>query len=496
MGLGRMLTRAVQYQATNTVTGEVAEFTIQGNSPLSPDWSQGAYQGGMSVPGAWRAAVLLSDLLGGVPWHAYRERGDQPVEKLAPTPPMLEQPASPDTRVTTFAAMALDLIWHGNAIAIVADRDRNGWPTAFTPVPAEQVQVMRSREQDRLPFPTGSVVYVVGGQTFHSDDVVHVKGPSRPGSLRGMGVIECHLNGSLKLAGDLAKQAGGIADSAVPSVKITSDDPDLGPDEAEQLKRSFMRSQRTRQPVVVNNHTQIEALSWNPSETQLLDARKFSLHEVALIFGLPLSFLGADQATRTYSNVEQESLNLIKYSLGGHLARFEQALSLHLPRGTWAKANLDSILRGDTLTRYQAHGIAIERGFLTPDEVRALEDRPPLTPAQKAELKPPPPVAPRPAAEGDEDEDTEREATTRAREWAAEMDDHDRDAGNELEHYWKHGAGRKRWVGHPHPWTALYKGLRKHVGAARAKRIASQWFRDVFGIWPGERKGSNPVGKG
>ena len=67
---------------------------------------------------------------------------------------------------------------------------------------------------------------------------------------------------------------------------------------------------------------------------------------------------------------------------------------------------------------------------------------------------------------------------------------------NALERYWKHGEGRARWVGHAHPWTALYRNLRKHVGSERAKRIASQWFHDVFGYWPGHRKGKNPVGPG
>lgn len=63
--------------------------------------------------------------------------------------------------------------------------------------------------------------------------------------------------------------------------------------------------------------------------------------------------------------------------------------------------------------------------------------------------------------------------------------------------YWKRSpAGRKKWVDKPHPWTALYRHLRGKVGDARAKRIAAQWHHDVFGIWPGEKRGRNPHGKG
>jgi hypothetical protein len=70
------------------------------------------------------------------------------------------------------------------------------------------------------------------------------------------------------------------------------------------------------------------------------------------------------------------------------------------------------------------------------------------------------------------------------------------DGGDNLKKYWL-GKGLKRWATKPHPWTALYRHILKHVGnPEKAKRIASQWFHDHFGYWPGERKGKNPVGKG
>jgi SPP1 gp7 family putative phage head morphogenesis protein len=70
------------------------------------------------------------------------------------------------------------------------------------------------------------------------------------------------------------------------------------------------------------------------------------------------------------------------------------------------------------------------------------------------------------------------------------------DGGDNLEHYWKRGRGRAKWVDSPHPWTSLYRHLRKHMSDARAKRVTSQWFIDVFGYASGARKGKNPVGKG
>jgi hypothetical protein len=68
--------------------------------------------------------------------------------------------------------------------------------------------------------------------------------------------------------------------------------------------------------------------------------------------------------------------------------------------------------------------------------------------------------------------------------------------GERLHYWWTKGPGLARWANSPHPWTALYTQLREHVGAAKAKRMASAWFHEVFGIWSGERKGDNPVGPG
>lgn len=69
--------------------------------------------------------------------------------------------------------------------------------------------------------------------------------------------------------------------------------------------------------------------------------------------------------------------------------------------------------------------------------------------------------------------------------------------GEQLHHYWtKDKEGLAKWAGSPHPFTALYRHLVKHVGPERAKRMAAKWHKEVFGIWPGEKAGKNPAGPG
>jgi len=393
--------RDTQYVATDLESGASQTFVIYDN--LAPDWSGRHYRGGMSVPGAWRASLQISDLLGSVPWHAYRERGAGPIERLTPTPPLLDQPNPAETRMSTFSSWALDLVWEGNAVGIVAARNLMGWPTAVLPVPADMVMVRRvGLGANAGGLPVGSVEYNIGGQSFGPADIVHIKGPSAPGELRGMGVLECHLS-TLTLARDQASQADSVSRHGVPTGLLKTTNPDATEQDLRDAKTAWMNAQAERTIASLNATTEFEPLSWNPEELQLVEARKFTLHELALIFGLPLYFLGADQSSRTYSNIEQEGLNLLKFSLGGHLARFEQTLTMHMPRGTFAKASLDAILRADTLTRYQAHAIAIDKRFLTVDEVRALEDRAPL-PDQPETQPTDNPDAPPAAEDGDTDE--------------------------------------------------------------------------------------------
>lgn len=400
--LGKLFTRDMARQGEARAAGSGFEIVIDGVQVGNP---MQTYRGAMSIPGAWRAALLISNLLGRMPWDAYRQRGDAPVELLDPRPPLLEQPCGQETRMATFSSWALDLLWHGNSVAVVAERNSEGYPTAVYPVPADSVGVRRLNGSDYSPLPTGELEYSIGGRVFTAYEVIHIKGPCQPGAVRGFGVLEAHLAGALNLARDLQDQAETISRHGVPTGALKSQDPDLNQEQADELKAKWLAAQQKRSIAVLNATTEFQPIAWNPEELQLVEARKFSLHEIALIFGLPLYFLGADQASRTYSNVESESLNLLKYTLGGHLARFEQTLSAHFPRGTTVKANLDSILRADTLNRYQAHQIGIQAGFLTRDEARHLEDRPPLTPAQRDELlpKPPPAPVPEPAPAGPDD---------------------------------------------------------------------------------------------
>ncbi|GAB3372529.1 phage portal protein [Amycolatopsis echigonensis] len=356
-----------------------------GSSALIPDDAPLAWKRQMAkvmgIPGVDRCVRLLSGVIGGLPWDAYTDRGRDFAEKIKPRPVLLQQPCPEEIQLATMSAWVSDLVLHGNAFGVITDRDRNGLATAVTPVAAARVSVRRSDGFTYSALPKGEIEYQVGStsRTFARREVIHVKGLCEPGALRGLGVLELHLNGTLALADDLAGQARSVGAHGVPTGLLKATSPDVTEAQLIAAKQGWLKAQRERTIAALGPSTEFEALAWNPEELQLIEARKLSLLEIALIFGVPPRFLGASTGdSLTYSTSEAESSDLLKFSIGDHVQRIEQTFSQEFPRGTWVQANRDAILRGDTTARYQAHETGIRAGFLLKSEAREIEDLPPV----------------------------------------------------------------------------------------------------------------------
>lgn len=122
-----------------------------------------------------------------------------------------------------------------------------------------------------------------------------------------------------------------------------------------------------------------DAISINPEESQFLDTMRFNVAQVCRIYGVPPEMVAAGSGqSQTYANVEFRDLSLLKYSVQPWLGRLERAMNTLVPRGQYAKFNAAAFLRTDLKTRYESYAIGLDKGFLTIDEVRALEDREPL----------------------------------------------------------------------------------------------------------------------
>jgi len=315
----------------------------------------------LSVPGLWRGITLISNTIGALPIAAYR--GNQ---KLASSP-LLERPNPQETRIETISAMVASLIVHGNYVAILGQPGPNGYPEAFYPVAAPRVNVIRR---------DGRNVYRIDEREYDPSEILHVKNFGLPGSIVGLGILAAQRHG---IGSALAMQeyaARYFTGGAQPTGIIYSENADLTQDEADMIKAAWMRHYggTSREPAVLNATTKFQQLSDNAKDSQLVESRAFSLSEQANILGISGYLVGAPNSSRTYSNIESEAIEFVK-QITPLLVRIESALTDLIPRGQYAKFTLDALLRGDTLSRYQAHAIALSSGFLTVDEVRELENR-------------------------------------------------------------------------------------------------------------------------
>jgi HK97 family phage portal protein len=320
----------------------------------------------LSVPAIWRATTMISDSVGVMPLQAYRN--DQ---KLEPTPRLLERPNPLETRVETISAMVAALILHGNYVAILGEPGPSGYPESIYPVAPERVTIYK--RDGRKYFRIDEIEYT-------SDQIFHIKGFSLPGDVAGIGIVAAQRQGVGAAVAVMEYAARYFNGGAMPSYAIKSSNPDLTEDEADLLKIKWMEHYggKSRIPAILNASTDIEPLTANANDSQLVEARNMAVSDSANIVGVPGNMVGAPNTSRTYSNVEAQGLEYLRTSIAPITTRIESTFTDYLPRGQEAKFNYDSLLRADTYTRYQAHKLALDAGFLTVDEIRELEDLPPM----------------------------------------------------------------------------------------------------------------------
>lgn len=323
----------------------------------------------------YAAVRLIADQAASLPMHGYRQAGA--ARELLPQQPSLLSGPSQRVSAFTWKQQALvSLLLRGNAFGLITSRSKSGFARNVEWLNPDAVNVDES---------AGAPRYFWGGVALDSADVVHVTGLTLPGSCVGVApmsafrtVIEAGLQAQ-QFTRDWFVNGGPIG----PGSHLQNTERTLSPDQADAVKQRYRAAVQTGDVLVTGSDWSLQSLTVKADDAAFVESSRLTATQIASVYGVPPEMVGGQSGSSlTYSTVELNSLNFVTYSLRPWLVRLEEAVSALLPAPQFARFNVDALLRADTKSRYEAHAIALGAGFLSVNEVRALEDRPPLLPGE------------------------------------------------------------------------------------------------------------------
>lgn len=338
----------------------------------------------LGLSAVWACVNLLSGTIASLPLMVYRrdkngervEAREHPLYRVLHDSPNYDQ-TSLDFWEYTCAALEL---W-GNAYARV-DR-ASGKVIGLHPINPSMMSVRR--------LPAGDLEYRWSqeGKSFVERDksILHIRGfGGNP--LGGMSTLHYGRN-TFSLAHAIDRAAGGMFKNGLrPSVQLVFEKW-LTPEQrilAEQeLVKKYLGAVNAGRPYISEGGAKIEAISLNPEDAQMLESRGFSVEEICRFFGVPPFMIGHTEKTTSWgTGLEQQTLGFQKFTLRRRLKRIEQACEKQLltaddrAKGVSIEFNLEGLLRADSVGRARFYQQMTQIGAMTINEVRALENLPPV----------------------------------------------------------------------------------------------------------------------
>ncbi len=338
----------------------------------------------MQMTAVYSCVRILSEAVASLPVHVYRYNDSGGKEKALDHPLYFLLHDEPNPEMTSFVfretLMTHLLLW-GNAYAQII-RNGKGEVIALYPLMPDRMTVDRDekgvlyykyqKNNDDAPTLEGSTVYL------DASDVLHVPGLGFDG-LVGYSPIAMAKNAiGLAIAAEEYGSkfyANGAAPSGVLEHPGTIKDPSRV---RESWTQTFGGSANANKIAVLEEGMKYTPISISPNEAQFLETRKFQINEIARIFRVPPHMVG-DLEKSSFSNIEQQSLEFVKYTLDPWVIRWEQSLYRALlseeeKKNIFFKFNVEGLLRGDYASRMNGYATARQNGWMSANDIRGLEN--------------------------------------------------------------------------------------------------------------------------
>jgi HK97 family phage portal protein len=334
----------------------------------------------------WRCVDLITHAVSGSPASMAVRIGDRVYPEFANVPQWiaLPNPADPNyTLADHFAEQTLASLIEGNYFTSVLP---SVWePLVLTAHDPDRVRVRPGPWYDLLDA-SGKVIITLG-----PDQMLHGWWMKIPGQLRGIAPLEVHRRG---LGGAVAADEFGtrfFGQGAALSfgVEIPGE---MTPDQKKDLRDGLKKEhtgigQAHAIGILTRGGKFVTGLAPTPEQSQMLATRKFSVEDIARIFGVPPGMAGSQEPGASSYASAVEWRRQFRWDV---VAKFTDKLRrsygrlLSVPDSVTApgavaelRFDLDWIDRADELSRYQAYEVGVRGGFTTPDEVRGREGKAP-----------------------------------------------------------------------------------------------------------------------
>ena len=338
----------------------------------------------MQMTAVYSCVRILAEALAGLPLHLYRytETGGKEKATDHPLYHLLHDEPNPEMSSFVFRETLMThlLLW-GNAYAQII-RNGKGEVIALYPLMPNRMTVDRDAKgqlyykyttsSDDAPTMEGTTVNLAPA------DVLHIPGLGFDG-LVGYSPIAMAKNaiGMAIACEEFGARffANGAAPSGVLEHPGTIKDPSRL---RETWQSQFGGSANTGKVAILEEGMKYTPISISPEQAQFLETRKFQINEIARIFRVPPHMVG-DLEKSSFSNIEQQSLEFVKYTLDPWLIRWEQSIFRALfteseKKEYFVKFNVEGLLRGDYATRMSGYATARQNGWMSANDIRELEN--------------------------------------------------------------------------------------------------------------------------